>query len=580
MCALCVVASAVCELMLPMLMSTIINIGVAQADFQLVLWNSGIMVAWAFASMAFNIVAQAFSARISSGFGRNIRNAIYLHVTNFSTYEMNKLGTSTLITRTTNDVQQLERFVQMALSIVIKAPTMFVGSVAMSLIASPTLSMVSLCAIPVILLAAIIIMRICMPLMRSLQKKIDKLNLVTREGLSGILVIRSYRKEEHEQKRFEKANKDLAQTNVSVSRRISLLMPAITLILNLVIVVILWIGANLINNSAIEVGTLMAVIEYSTHVLISVVFMSGIILIAPRALAAAERINQALNTKITIVDTEFDKQQTIQPASAHEVRFENVSFTYPESSKQALSNINLTFEAGKTYVVIGATGSGRSTIANLIEKFIEPSSGRILIDGIDISKVTQKNLRTLIAYAPQKTVLFSGSIADNISYGRTDATKEEIEQAAKDALAYDFISKKPDGFNTFVTQAGTNLSGGQKQRVSIARAMMKKSGLYIFDDSFCALDFQTEMDVRSNLRLHSKDATMIMIAQRVNTAMDADCVLVLNEGKVVGFAPHDELIKTCETYKEIAASQLEDEDLQKETAKRRIKDKQDKTKEV
>ncbi len=556
---LCVIFTVICDLKLPSLMSDIINDGVVTGDTSYIIKVGLQMLLWALGSVVAAIAGNFFSARSSMLFGRNVRNAVYKRVSSLSQSEVDKFGTSSLITRTTNDAQQLERFIMLILSMATKSPVMLIGAVIMSLAVSKQLSLVTLAAIPVLLILVGIIIKLAMPLLRSLQRRIDKLNLVTREGLTGIRVIRAFRRENFEEQRFAAANKDLAQTNVSVARRMSLLMPFTTLVLNFVMVALVWVGAMQANYGSLEVGSLMAVIQYAMHVLISVMMLSMIFMLWPRAMAAAERIREVLETQPTIVDApdaqENAKQLENKP---HEVRFENVTFTFPGANLPAINNLSFTLEAGKSYALVGSTGCGKSTVVNLIERFYDPSEGRILIDGIDIATLPQEDLRKQISYAPQKTVLFSGTLADNIRYANAEASEEEVEQAAKAAQAFDFIVEKPDGFNTQITQANTNLSGGQKQRISIARAFLKKCGLYIFDDSFSALDFKTDSLVRQACMQVTQGATVLVVAQRVSAAMDADCVIVLDNGKLDGIGTHEQLLESSEVYCEIVASQLEE----------------------
>ena len=543
-------------------MSDIINNGVVNGDTSYIVSVGIQMLLWAFGSMAAAILGNFFSARSSMMFGRDVRNAVYKRVSSLSQTQLDKFGTSSLITRTTNDTQQLERFIMLVLSIATKSPVMLIGAVIMSLLVSKQLSLVTFAAIPVLLILVGIIIKLSMPLLRSLQKRIDKLNLVTREGLSGIRVIRAFRRERFEEERFSIANKDLAQTNVSVARRMSLLMPFTTLILNFVMVALVWVGAIQANYGSLEVGSLMAVIQYAMHVLVSVMMLSMIFMLWPRAVAASERIGKVLDTKPAIVDGEEAAKASKQlKDQAHEIRFENVSFTFPGANIPAINKLSFTLEAGKSYAVVGSTGCGKSTLVNLIERFYDPDEGHIFIDGIDIASLPQQDLRKQISYAPQNTVLFKGTLAYNICYANPDASSEELIAAAKAAQAYDFIIKKPQGFDTQITQSNTNLSGGQKQRISIARALLKKAGLYIFDDSFSALDFKTDALVRKACHKVTQGATVIIVAQRVSAAMDADCVIVLNDGKLDGIGTHEELLLSSDVYKEIVASQLEEGEL-------------------
>ena len=555
------VLRVVCELEVPNLMSDVIDIGVVNSDMAFVLETGFFMLLWALGAVVSDILGNLCAARASMGFGRNLRSAIYQRVSSYSLHEIGEFGTSSLITRSTNDVQQLERFVQMTMSIAMISPIMLVGAAFMALQKSMELSLIVFAAIPVLIVLALIVMRVAMPLLRSLQKRIDNLNRVTRENLTGIRVIRAYRREAYEEGRFSGANRDLAETNVSVARRISALMPLITIILNLATVAIVWAGAQFVNMGTFHAGDLMALIQYAMQVLISVMMLSAIFMIWPRAQAAAERISAVLDCEASIVDAPDEQQARVSDArAAHSVCFEDVSFRFPGADECALSGIDLTLEAGKTYALIGATGSGKSALVNLIERFYDPTQGRILIDEVDIAQMPQDALRGLVSYVPQKTTLFTGTLAENIAYGNENASEEEIERAARAAAAYEFISEKPDGFETRVTQAGGGLSGGQKQRIAIARALAKPAGLYIFDDSFSALDFKTDALVRSNLRKATAGATVLIVAQRVAVAMDADEVIVLDEGKLESMGTHKELLETSKVYREIVASQITEEE--------------------
>lgn len=546
-----------CDLMIPNLMSEVIDTGVANGDVPYIFQTGGLMLLWALGCVVADIAAGLCAARASMGFGRNLRSAVYKRVTAFSLREIGEFGTSSLITRTTNDIQQLERFALMSMTIAMMAPIMFVGAAFMAFQKSVELSIAVFAAIPIMAVIVAIVMKFTVPLLRSLQARIDDLNRVTREGLTGIRVIRAYNKESFEEGRFSVANKVLADTNVSVARRMSVLMPLIGFVLDLVIIVIAWVGAQLVDLGSFQAGDLMAIIQYAMLLLMSVMMLSMIFMIWPRAQAAAERITAVLQCEPSVHDPD-DAMRVEAPAPnrAHTVRFEDVRFTFEGAEEPTLDGISFELEAGKTYALIGATGSGKSVLVDLIERFYDPTDGRILLDGVDIARIPQAQLRTLISYAPQKTTLFTGTIADNIRYGNKDASDDEVIEAAREAAAYDFIMEKPDGFETQVTQAGGGLSGGQKQRIAIARALAKKAGLYVFDDSFSALDFKTDAQVRAHLKRATKGATVLIVAQRVAVAMDADMVIVLDEGRIDSIGTHEELLGASEVYNEIVASQI------------------------
>lgn len=550
-----------CDLMIPNLMSEVIDAGVANGDVPYIFQTGGVMLLWALGCVVADIAAGLCAARASMGFGRNLRSAVYKRVTAFSLREIGEFGTSSLITRTTNDIQQLERFALMTMTIAMMAPIMFVGAALMAFQKSVELSIAVFAAIPVMAIIVAIVMKFTVPLLRSLQARIDDLNRVTREGLTGIRVIRAYNKEDFEERRFSIANKVLADTNVSVARRMSVLMPLIGFVLDLVIIVIAWVGGHLVDLGSLQAGDLMAIIQYAMMLLMSVMMLSMIFMIWPRAQAAAERVTAVLQCELTVHDPDAAERVEAPTSSrAHSVRFEDVSFSFEGAEEPTLDGISFELEAGKTYALIGATGSGKSVLVDLIERFYDPTNGRILLDDVDITRIPQAQLRALISYAPQKTTLFTGTIADNIRYGNKDASDEEVAEAAREAAAYDFIMEKPDGFETQITQAGGGLSGGQKQRIAIARALAKKAGLYVFDDSFSALDLKTDAQVRANLKRATKEATVLIVAQRVSVAMDADMVIVLDEGRIDSIGTHEELLGASEVYNEIVASQITDEE--------------------
>lgn len=550
-----------CDLMIPNLMSEVIDAGVANNDVPYIFQTGGVMLLWALGCVVADIAAGLCAARASMGFGRNLRSAVYKRVTAFSLREIGEFGTSSLITRTTNDIQQLERFALMTMTIAMMAPIMFVGAALMAFQKSVELSIAVFAAIPVMAIIVAIVMKFTVPLLRSLQARIDDLNRVTREGLTGIRVIRAYNKEDFEERRFSIANKVLADTNVSVARRMSVLMPLIGFVLDMVIIVIVWVGAQLVDLGSFQAGDLMAIIQYAMQLLMSVMMLSMIFMIWPRAQAAAERITDVLQCEPSVRD--LDEAMLVKapaPNHAHSLRFEDVGFCFEGADEPTLDGISFELEAGKTYALIGATGSGKSVLVDLVERFYDPTNGRILLDGVDIARIPQAELRTLISYAPQKTTLFTGTIADNIRYGNKDASDDEVVEAAHEAAAYDFIMEKPDGFDTQITQAGGGLSGGQKQRIAIARALAKKAGLYVFDDSFSALDFKTDAQVRARLKYATRGATVLIVAQRVAVAMDADMVIVLDEGRIDSIGTHEELLGASKVYNEIVASQIAEEE--------------------
>jgi ATP-binding cassette, subfamily B, multidrug efflux pump len=573
------VARVVCELEVPNLMSDIVDTGIVGGDMDFVVRTGGFMLLWALGAMAADLLNDLCAARAGMGLGRELRSALYRRVFELSASQVEEFGTSSLITRTTNDVQQLERFVQMSMTIALMSPVMLVGAAFMAYAKSPELSVVVFSAIPVIVVLAFAVMRLVMPLLRSLQARIDALNRVTREQLTGVRVVRALRREGFEEARFAKANRDLAETNVSVARRVATLMPGISLVLNAATVAIVWCAAGLVDAGSFAVGDMMALIQYAMQVLISVMMLSAIFMIWPRAAAAAERIEAVLVSEPAVKDPDGTaaahvgeelvsgqaaREQEMRGREAPaprpcEVSFEHVDFSFPGASSPALSDVDLALEPGRVYALVGATGSGKSTLVDLLLRFHDTSGGAVKIDGRDVRDMVQDELRALVSYVPQKTVLFSGTIAENIAYGAPDATDAQIEQAARAACAWDFIEAREDGLSTRITQAASGLSGGQRQRIAIARALCKPAGLFVFDDSFSALDFKTDAQVRRNLKEATGGATVLIVAQRVAAAMDADEVVVLDAGRVVAVGAHDELVESCEVYREIVASQIDGE---------------------
>ena len=551
------------EMMLPKLMSSIVDKGVALGDLHAV-WIFGLqMLGWAALGTLCSIVGSLFSARASMGFGMLARKAMFRRVEEYSVYDFDQIGTSSLITRTTNDVQQVERVVHMLLSIVLMTPLMFFGAVAMALATNPRLSIVIFAAIPILILMVIIVMRVAIPYLRSLQQKIDQLNLVTRESLTGVQVIRAFNKQKWDDSRFDRANTDYCETNIKIGKMIAILMPLITLLISTVMISIYWVGANLLQSGALMVGDIMAVAQYATMILMSVMMLSMLFAVLPRAMAAAARINEVIEKEPSIIDGPDAEDAVASSLPGSSIVFENVTYTFKGAEKPTLESLNFTIEPGETAVIIGATGSGKTTILNLIMRFLEPTSGRVLIDGQDVSKVKQSSLREKISYVSQKALLFSGTIRDNILFGNQDASDEDVFRAAKYAVADEFIASKQDGYDYELTQSGSNLSGGQRQRMSIARALLKRSSIYMFDDSFSALDFSTDLKIRSALPKLIGDATMLVVAQRVNVAMGADKIIVLDDGRVVGIGTHEELMESCEVYNDIAMSQITEEDIER-----------------
>ena len=508
----------------------------------------------AFCTVAVGLLA----ARVAAGLSKNLRKDIFTKVESFSNTEFDKFSTASLITRTTNDITQIQMLVIIMIRMVIYAPIMGVGGIIKALGKSYSMSWVIALAVVVLLGLILTVFTIAMPKFKTIQKLIDRLNLVTRENLTGIMVIRAFNTQEFEEKRFDKANKDLTNTNLFVNRVMVFMMPAMMLIMNGVTLLIVWVGAHQIADSAMQVGDMMAFMQYAMQILFSFLMLSMMFIMIPRASVSAQRVAEVLETSPTIVDPkdpkQFDKVDGI-------IEFKNVTFRYPGAEGDALKDISFKALPGQTTAFIGSTGSGKTTLINLIPRFYDATNGQVFIDGVDVREVTQHDLREKIGYVPQKGSLFSGTIESNLKYADESATYEDINEAAQIAQAMEFINEKTDGYASEISQGGTNVSGGQKQRLSIARALVKKPDIYIFDDSFSALDFKTDAALRKALKAQTEASTVLIVAQRISTIMNAEQIIVLEDGRIVGMGTHKELMKDCETYQEIALSQLSKEEL-------------------
>ena len=500
------------------------------------------------------------SSRIGAGVARDLRRDVFFKVTNFSSQEFNKFSTASLITRTTNDVGQIQMIVTMGLRMMLFAPVMGIGAIVMALRKSVSMSWIIALAVIVLLSLIAVLFSIAMPRFKKMQSLVDKLNLVTRENLNGMLVIRAFATQDFEEKRFDKANKELADNNLFVNRVTNLLMPAMNLIMNAATITIIWVGAHYVSLGSMPVGDMMAFMSYAMEVIMSFLMVSMMFMNIPRALVSANRIQEVLDTEIKISDCAQPVE--ISSESKGEITFDNVSFRYEGADGDTLEHINFTAEAGKTTAIIGSTGSGKTTLINLIPRFFDVTEGAVLFDGVDIRKLKQVELRDQIGFVPQKGVLFSGDIESNLRFGDEFATDELLQQALDVAQASEFVAEKEGGIKYAISQGGTNVSGGQRQRLSIARALVKKPAVYIFDDSFSALDFKTDAKLRKALNEYTGGATVIIVAQRISTIMNADKIIVLNDGQIVGIGTHKELLKNCETYLEIAQSQLSKEELE------------------
>lgn len=505
------------------------------------------------------VVVGFFSSKTAAGFARDIRSEVFKKVQRFSNTEMDKFSTASLITRTTNDITQIQMFIVIMIRMVFYAPIIGVGGVIRAIGKSSSMSWIIALAVVLLLVLIVTVIIIALPKFKAIQKLIDKLNLVARENLSGIMVIRAFNTERFEEKRFDKANSDVTKNSLFVNRVMVVMMPVMTLIMNGVSLLIVWVGAHEIEQSSMQVGDMMAFMQYAIQIMIAFLMMSMMFIMIPRASVAAQRVSEVLETEEVIKEPKAAKK--FDEGKKAVVEFRNVSFRYPEAEEDVIKNISFTALPGQTTAIIGSTGSGKTTLVNLIPRFYDVTEGQVLVDGVDVRDVTTHDLREKIGYVPQKGFLFSGTIDSNIRYGDENASEEEIALAADIAQASEFIKKKEEGFNTEVSQGGSNLSGGQKQRLSIARALAKKPEIFIFDDSFSALDFKTDSALRKVLKENIASSTIIIVAQRISTIKNAEQIIVLDEGKVVGIGTHKELMENCETYKEIALSQLSKEEL-------------------
>ncbi len=546
------------QLYLPTLMSDIVDIGIVQGDTNYILRVGMLMLFVALAGMFCTILSSFLSSKVGIGFSKNLREKLFTKVESFSLQEFDKLGASSLITRTTNDIIQIERVLMLILRMMIRSPLMFIGGVIMAVSKDPALSLVIVVAIP--LLAAVIIglVRKGMPLFKAMQKKLDKVNLVAREALTGIRVIRAFNRDDYEKKRFYEANYELTSTSLKVNQIMAILMPTIMLVMNFTIIAVIWFGGIRIDNEYMQVGDMMAFIQYVMQIMFSLVMVSMMFIMIPRAAVSAERINEVLDSVTEIKNPDEAKNSNDTKGI---IEFKNVTFSYPGAKEPVLKNISFTVKPGKTTAIIGGTGMGKSTLISLIPRFYDIDKGCILVDGLDVREMSQENLRLKIGFVPQKAVLFTGTIADNIRYGKENAGDAEVKSAAVTAQAMEFISNMQEGFDSVIAQGGKNLSGGQKQRLSIARALVRKPEIYIFDDSFSALDFKTDAKLREALKNEIGSTTMIIVAQRVSTVMDADQIIVLDKGEIAGVGRHKELLDRCEIYREIVSSQLAEEEI-------------------
>ena len=552
-----VFAQSMSDLYLPTLMADIIDKGVVTGDTAYI-WKIGaVMLGITGIGALAAVAASYYSSKASMGLGRDIRRQVFNHIERFSLQEFDQVGTASLITRTTNDITQVQQVVIMMLRMVVSAPIMFIGGLIMAVSKDAKLSLVIVAAMPVLVLSILLILWKGVPLFGKVQKRLDRLNLVLRENLTGIRVIRAFNRERDEQVRLTKANADLTEVSIKVNKIMAFLMPVMMLVMNLTVVGVIWFGGIRIDNGGMQIGDLMAFIQYVMQIMFALVMASVMFVMIPRAAVSAKRINEVLEMTPTMTD---EGTQTADREKGTLV-FDRVTFRYPGAETPVLSDISFTARPGEVTAVIGGTGSGKSTLVNLIPRFYDVTEGSIRVNGVNSQDVPQEELRSKIGFVPQKALLFTGTIAENIRFGKEDATDEEVAHAAHIAQATDFIERMPDGYDARIEQGGSNVSGGQKQRLSIARALVRRPDLYVFDDSFSALDFKTDAALRKALREETREATVLIVAQRVSTVIDADQIIVLDEGKVAGIGTHDELFANNAVYQEIVKSQLSEEEI-------------------
>ena len=546
------------NLYLPTLMADIVDTGIVTGDTNYILRVGGLMLLITLGGVVCAIVGAYFAARVAVGFGRIIRRELFTHVEKFSLHEFDTVSTASLITRTTNDTNQVQMVTVILLTMMVTAPMMAIGGVIMALAQDTTLAWILVVAVPFLVVAILLLMRAAIPLFTVMQKKLDRLNLILDEGLTGVRVIRAFDRNAYEEARFDLANMDLTNIAITVNRIVALLWPLMMLVLNVSTIAIVWFGSIRVGNGDMQVGALIAFMQYAMQILFAMLMLSMMFIMLPRAAASATRINEALAIAPEIVDA-------ANPQHAHDeagyVEFDDVTFSYPGAEEPALSHVSFRARPGQVTAIIGGTGAGKSTLTALIPRFYDVDSGRVLVDGVDVRQLTQQELRARIGLVPQTAVIFSGTIAENICYGNEGASDEAVRHAADVAQASEFIEELGDGINSVIAQGGTNLSGGQKQRLSIARALVRKPEIYIFDDSFSALDYATDAKLRAALRQETTHSTVLIVAQRVSTIMDADQILVLDEGRMVDIGTHRELMERSEVYREIVLSQLSAEEV-------------------
>jgi len=548
-------AQSIGFLLLPRLMADIVDQGIVRGDQAVILRTGGLMLLMSSAATLCAIAGSYCSPKVATGFCRALRGAIFARVEHFSVHQFERFGAASLVTRTTNDTTQVQQMLIMMLTMVITAPMMAAGGIILALSQDTQLAWVLVAVMPVMAIVFGVIMRSAVPLSQAMQAKIDRLNLVLGEGLSGVRVIRAFDRGAHQRARFDAANLDLTNTAIAVNRLIAFLMPALIVMLSLTSVAIIWVGSHRVDQGVMQVGAMIASLQYAMQILFAVFMVTAMFVMLPRASASAARINAVLDTAPEIVDPS-SRPRPDEKTKRGTVQFQNVTFQYPGAEEPALTGVSFTAHPGEMTAIIGGTGSGKSTLAGLIPRFYDVNQGRVLVDGVDVREMTQADLRSRIGYVPQKAVLFTGTVASNIRYGRETATDDDVRAAAEVAQALEFVDAMPDTFASPVSQGGTNLSGGQKQRLAIARAIVRKPDVYVFDDSFSAVDFATDAKLRAALKDVTADATVFVVAQRISTVVHADRIVVLDNGRVAGIGTHAQLLESNGVYREIVASQM------------------------
>lgn len=549
---------AIANLYLPTLNADIINNGIAKGDTHYIVTIGGVMLLSTLLMGVAALVAVYFGARVAMAFGRDVRSRLFRRVQSFSLMELNRFGAPSLTTRTTNDVQQVQMLVLMGLTLLASAPIMAIGGIFMALRLNARLSLLLVVILPLMGVVVAFIVTRAVPLFRLVQVKLDRINLVMREKLSGVRVIRAFDRDRHEERRFELANDDLTETSLRVTRLFALLMPTVMLIVNLSTVAVMWFGSFQVGHGQMPVGDLTAFLTYLMQILFSVLMATIMFVMVPRAAASADRIQEVLDVDPTVRDPGTPAPP---PEPVGSLEFRDVTFRYPGAEEPVLSGISFSARPGETTAIVGSTGGGKSTLVNLIPRLYDVTSGSVLVDGVDVRELSQQDLWSRIGLVPQRAFLFSGTVGSNVRAGDEDARDEAVWRAVAIAQAEDFVRETPEGLESPVAQGGANLSGGQRQRLAIARAVVKRPEIYVFDDSFSALDFTTDARLRAALHAETRDATVVIVAQRVGTIMHADRIVVLADGRVAGIGTHDELLQTCDTYREIVFSQLSPEEV-------------------